>query len=40
LNKKIKRIRSDRCDEYALFNDYCVKKCIIHEVAPTIFTRV
>jgi len=32
LNKKIKRIRSDRGGEYVLFNDYCVKEGIIHEV--------
>ena len=34
LNKKIKRIRSDRGGEYVLFNDFCVKECIIHEVTP------
>jgi len=34
LNKKIKRIRSDRGGEYVLFNDYCVKEGIIHEVTP------
>jgi len=34
LNKKIKRIRSDKGDEYVLFNDYCVKEGIIHEVTP------
>ena len=26
LNKKIKRVRSDRGDEYILFNDFCEKK--------------
>jgi len=25
LNRKIKRIRSNRCDKYVLFNDYCIK---------------
>ena len=34
LNKKIKRIRSDRGGEYVLFNDFCVKEGIIHEVTP------
>ena len=34
LDKKIKRIRSDRGGEYVLFNDYCVKEGIIHEVTP------
>jgi len=34
LNKKIKKIRSDRGGEYILFNDYCVKEGIIHEVTP------
>jgi len=34
LNKKIKRIRSDRGGEYVLFNDYCVREDIIHEVTP------
>ena len=34
MNKKIKRIRSNRGCEYVLFNDYCVKECIIHEVIP------
>jgi len=34
LNKKIKRIRSDRGGEYVLFNEYCVKEGIIHEVTP------
>ena len=34
LNKKIKRIRSDRGGEYVLFNEYCVRKGIIHEVTP------
>jgi len=34
LEKKIKRIRSDRGGEYVLFNDYCVKEGIIHEVMP------
>ena len=34
LNKKIKRIRSNRGGEYVLFNDYCVKEGIIHEVTP------
>ena len=37
LDKKIKRIRSDRDGEYVSFNDYCVKEGIIHEVT-TIFT--
>jgi len=34
LNKKIKRIQSDRGGEYVLFNEYCVRECIIHEVTP------
>ena len=34
LNKRIKRIRSDRGDEYVSFNDYCVKEDIIHEITP------
>ena len=34
MNKKIKRIRSDRGGEYILFNDFCVKEDIIHEVTP------
>jgi len=35
LNKKIKRITSDRGGECVLFNDYCVKEGIIHEVTPS-----
>jgi len=38
LNKKIKRIRSDRGGKYVIFNYYCVKEGIIHEVTPTEFT--
>ena len=34
LNKKIKRIRSNRGGEYVLFNEYCVREGIIHEVTP------
>ena len=34
LNKKIKRIRSDRGGEYFLINDLCEKEGIIHEVTP------
>ena len=34
MNKKIKRIGSDRGGEYVLFNDFCVKEGIIHEVTP------
>ena len=34
LNKKIKRIRSERGGEYVLFNEYCVREGIIHEVTP------
>ena len=34
MNKKIKRIRSDRGGEYVLFNEYCVREGIIHEVTP------
>ena len=34
LNKKIKRVRSDRGGEYILFNDFCEKEGIIHEVTP------
>jgi len=32
LDKKIKKIRSNRGGEYLSFNDYCVKEGIIHEV--------
>lgn len=32
LNWKIKRVKSDRSNEYILFNDFCRKK--IHEVTP------
>ena len=34
LNKKIKRIRSDRGGEYVLFNEYCIREGIIDEVTP------
>src|SRR5262249_29873482 len=34
LNKRIKRVRSDRGGEYVLFNDFCEKEGIIHEVTP------
>jgi len=34
LNKKIKRIGSDRGGEYVLFNDYFVKEGINHELTP------
>jgi len=34
LNKKYKRVISDRGGEYVLFNDFCVKEGIIHEVTP------
>ena len=34
LDRKIKRIRSDRGDEYIPSNDYCEKEGIIHEVTP------
>lgn len=34
LNRKIKRIRSDRGGEYVLLNDYCEKYGIIHEITP------
>ena len=34
LNKKIKRVRSDRGGEYIIFNDFCEKEGIIHEVTP------
>ena len=34
LDRKIKRIRSDRGDEYIPLNDYCEKERIIHEVTP------
>ena len=34
LNKKTKRVRSDKEGEYVMMNDYYVKKCIIHEVTP------
>ena len=32
LGRKIKRVRSDRGGEYLLFNDFCEKEGIIHEV--------
>ena len=35
LNRKIKRLRSDRGGEYTLFDDFCEKAGIIHEVTPT-----
>ena len=35
LNKKIKRIRSDRGGEYVLLNEYCEKEGIIHEITPS-----
>ena len=34
LDRKIKRIRSDRGSEYIPLNDYCEKEGIIHEVTP------
>ncbi|OMO89770.1 Integrase, catalytic core [Corchorus capsularis] len=34
LNKKIKRVRSDRGGEYVLLNNYYEKEGIIHEVTP------
>ena len=34
LNRKIKRLRSDRDGEYTLLNDFCEKEDIIHEVTP------
>ena len=34
LNKKIKRVRSDRGGEYVLMNDYCEKEDKINEVTP------
>ena len=34
LNKKIKRIRSNKGGEYVLFNKYCVREGIIHEITP------
>ena len=34
LDRKIKRIRSDRGGEYIPLNDYCEKEGIIHEVTP------
>ena len=34
LGRKIKRVRSDRGGEYLLFNDFCEKEGIIHEVTP------
>ena len=32
LNKKIKRVRSNRNGEYVLLNEFCEKEIIIHEV--------
>ena len=34
LDRKIKRIRSDKGGEYIPLNDYCEKEGIIHEVTP------
>ena len=34
LGKKIKRVRSDRGGEYVLYNDFCEKEGIIHEITP------
>ena len=34
LDKKIKRIRSDRGGEYIPLNDYCENEGIIYEVTP------
>ena len=34
LDRKIKRIRSDRGGEYIPLNDYCENEGIIHEVTP------
>ena len=34
FNRQIKRIRSNRGGEYVLFNDFCVKEIIVHEVTP------
>ena len=34
LDRKFKRIRSDRGGKYIPLNDYCEKKGIIHEVTP------
>ena len=35
LDRKIKRVRSYRGDEYIPLNDYCENKGIIHEVTPS-----
>ena len=35
LDRKIKRIRSDRGGKYILLNDYCEKEGTIHEVTPS-----
>ena len=35
LNKKIKRTRSDRGDEYVLLDDYSENEWIIHEITST-----
>jgi len=34
LNRKIKRIRSNKGGEYVLFNNFCVIEDIFHEVTP------
>jgi hypothetical protein len=34
LNRKIKRVRSDRGGEYISFNDFCEKEGILHEITP------
>ena len=35
IGRKIKRVRSDRGGEHLLFNDFCEKEGIIHEVTPS-----
>jgi len=39
LNRKIQRIRLDRGGEYVLFNNYCIKESIIHEVTSPYSTE-
>ena len=35
MDKKIKRVRSDRGGEFILLNDYCEKEDIIREITPS-----
>ena len=39
LDRKIKRIRSDRGGTYISLNDYCENEGMIHEVTPPYSTK-